>query len=127
FCILSRLFSSNDEEFFYISVYYAFHACKSFYFRLCTFHRYSLQTVDRRFFKVLPGFMTGNEVTIGGCGYEELARNMATISPQLLRFGEQDLAWLWDKRYFPEDGTGLKLYDVSSPVDRYKASEQNNA
>jgi len=127
FGMLSRLFISNDEQIYNISGDYAFHAGKNFVFKLGTFHRYSLQNVDRRFFKVLPGFMTGNEVTIGGWGYEEFARNMAKISPQLLRFGEQDLAWLWDKRYFPEDGTGLKLYDVSSPVDRYKASEQNNA
>jgi len=90
-----------------------------------TYHLYRTREVDRRFFKVLPGGLTGNEVSFD---FDPGGRdNNGAISPELLLFREQDLDHLWSPRNFKQNGTGLWLYDVSNPTDRYVATEQNNS
>lgn len=124
FGLLSRLFIKNTENVYNFSADYSIQPRPDVVLKAGTYQLYRTREMDRRFFKVLPGNFNGTETNQNlDFGSIDPFENYAA----LVRFREQDLAWLWDPRNFPEDGTGLKLFDVSSPLDRYLASEQNHS
>lgn len=124
FGLMSRLFIKNTENVYSFSADYSIQPRADVLLKAGTYQLYRTREMDRRFFKVLPGNFNGTEIDANlDFGSIDPFENY----PALVRFREQDLAWLWDPRNFPEDGTGLKLFDVSSPLDRYIASEQNNS
>lgn len=124
FGLMSRLFIKNTENVYNVSADYRIHPLPAVEVKVGTYQLYRTREMDRRFFKVLPGNFTGNET-------DQILQNGGPPAFQnygdLIRFREQDLAWIWNARNFPDDGTGLKLFDVSSPLDQYLASEQNNS
>ncbi len=124
FGLMSRLFIKNTENVYNVSMDYRIHPMPGVEVKAGTYQLYRTWEMDRRFFKVLPGNFTGNET-------DQVLQNGGPPAFQnygdLIRFREQDLSWIWNARNFPGDGTGLKLFDVSSPLDQYLASEQNNS
>lgn len=125
FGMMSRLFVKNKENMYNASLDYSWKPLSQVQLKAGTYHLYRTREVDRRFFKVLPGGLTGDEPSLT---YNPEGRdNNGQISPELLLFREQDLDRLWNPGNFKQNGTGLWLYDVSNPTDRYVATEQNNS
>lgn len=121
----NRFFVQNRENTYSAAIDYAVQLSPSFQLKAGTYQLFRNRVVERRFFKVTRGGLTGNETTLmftpGGWD------NGGRINPGLLTFREQDLAHIWQSQNFRDDGSGLQLYDKSSPIDRYVASEQNNS
>lgn len=120
--LMNRLFIKNIEDVYTFSADYTLKSAAQLELKVGTYQLYRTRETDRRFFKVLPGNFTGRESS-----WEGNVPSVYENDRQLTQFQEASLAWLWDARNFPDDGTGLKLFDVSSPADRYFAAEQNNS
>lgn len=124
--MVSRLFVKNTENLYNFSADYKLKLSRNFDLKAGTYNLFRYREVSRRFFKVNRAGLTGHEYDFSldplairdGFGYND---------PKLINFTEADLANVWSTGYFPKDGTGLAIYDVTSPVDAYKASEQNNS
>ncbi|WP_162946563.1 TonB-dependent receptor [Chitinophaga barathri] len=123
--MMNRFFVKNTENTYNGSADYSIQVTPKLLLKAGTYHLFRNRTVDRRFFKVNRGGLTGNEASLvftpGGWD------GNGKVDPKLLTFREQDLANIWQAANFREDGSGLKLYDGSTPIDRYVASEQNNS
>nr|WP_295869510.1 TonB-dependent receptor [uncultured Chitinophaga sp.] len=123
--MMNRFFVKNMENTYNGSLDYTAQLTSRLQLKAGTYHLFRNRVVDRRFFKVNRGGLTGNEVdlvyTPGGWD------NSGLIDPKLLTFREQDLGAIWHTDNFRDNGTGLQLYDVSTPLDHYVASEQNNS
>ncbi|WP_160710756.1 TonB-dependent receptor [Chitinophaga solisilvae] len=121
----NRFFVKNRENTYSAALDYSLQLSPSLLLKAGTYQLFRNRVVERRFFKVTRGGLTGNETTLvftpGGWD------NGGRINPGLLTFREQDLAGIWHPENFRNDGSGLQLYDMSSPVDRYVASEQQNS
>lgn len=125
FGMLSRLFVRNRENVYNASADYSYLITPTLQLKAGAYQLFRTREVTRRFFKVLPGGLNGKELTLSFApGAED---NHGAISANLVNFREQDLATLWDPANFLDNGTGLQLLDVSSPLDHYVASEQNNS
>ncbi|WP_173003053.1 TonB-dependent receptor [Chitinophaga sp. SYP-B3965] len=122
--MMNRFFVSNRENMYNGSADYAITVSPQLQFKAGTYQLYRIRSVDRRFLKVNRGGLINTEVASTDPGAWD---NNGKIDPALLNFREQDLGKIWSPEFFHEDGTGLQLYDVSSPLDQYVASEQNNS
>ncbi|MCW3464795.1 TonB-dependent receptor [Chitinophaga nivalis] len=121
----NRFFVQNRENTYSAAIDYSLQLSPSFLLKAGTYQLFRNRVVERRFFKVTRGGLTGDETTLQftSGGWD----NNGRIHPGLLTFREQDLASFWQPHNFRDDGSGLQLYDKSSPIDRYVASEQNNS
>ncbi len=126
FGLLSRLFVRNRENVYNASADYSFLVKPSFQLKAGTYQLFRTRAVNRRFFKVLPGGLNGTEQDLSNSP-NSVRDNNGQISPNLIYFREQDLATIWNAANFFDNGSGLKVFDVSAPTDRYVASEQNNS
>lgn len=123
--MMNRFFVKNSENTYNASADYSIQVSPELLMKAGTYHLFRDRSVDRHFFKVNRGGLTGNEFTLAFTpgGWD----NSGRIDPNLLTFREQDLGQIWQPANFKEDGSGLQLYDMSSPIDHYIASEQNNS
>ncbi|MHA4810851.1 TonB-dependent receptor [Flavitalea flava] len=124
--MISRLFVKNEENVYNASIDYSLHLDKNLVLKTGTYQMYKLRNVGRRFYRVNRGGLSPDEVAptdapsgyIGGYG---------SNNPGIINFTQQQLSSVWNPAWFPDDNTGLKLYDVTNPTDSYVASEQNNS
>lgn len=125
FGMMSRLFVRNNENLYNASLDYIWKPTPQWQLKAGTYQLFRTREVDRRYFKVLPAGLTGNETSFAfnGGGRD----NNGAISPELILFREQDLPSIWSATNFKQNGTGLWIYDVANPTDRYVATEQNNS
>lgn len=123
--MLNRFFIKNAENTYNGALEYSIAPLKQLTLKMGAYNMYRTRVVDRRFFKVNRGGLTGNEVSLvytpGGWD------NNGLINPAYLTFREQDLSNIWQPANFKDDGSALQLYDVSTPIDHYVASEQQNS
>lgn len=127
--MISRLFVKNNEHVYNGSIDYTFHLSKQALFKAGTFQSFKHRDVSRRFFRINRAGLAPNEIDTpsgeNGAGGWDLGYGMS--NPSLVRFRLQDLSTLWSPAFFPENNSGLQVYEATSPVDRYVASEQYNA
>ncbi|WP_160713760.1 TonB-dependent receptor domain-containing protein [Chitinophaga solisilvae] len=124
--IFNRLYTKIQERIYNASLDYTFHVTPALSFKTGAYELFKLRQVGRRVFR-------GNRA---GLGLYELRQ--PNDDPQwttghginnlaILRFRQDNLSTFWSHRNFPDDNTGLAMYDGTSPVDAYVASEQYNA
>ncbi|MGO4292047.1 TonB-dependent receptor domain-containing protein [Chitinophaga sp. RAB17] len=127
--MISRLYVKNNEHLFNGTVDYTFHASNQWLLRAGTFQSFKQRNVSRRFLRVNRAGLAPGEVSIpsneGASG--GWPQGYGVSNPALINFHLQDLSNVWSTTYFPENKSGLQLYDATSPVDKYVASEQYNA
>lgn len=124
--MIARLFVKNSESNYNGSIDYTFSFSPAVKLSAGTYQLFKVRHVGRRFFRVNRGGLSPNETftqngDLGwspGYGWNDI---------NILGFRFQNLPAIWNPVNFPEDGSGLTLYDATSPVDAYVASEQNNA
>lgn len=124
--MINRLFQQNDEKLYNLNAEYSFWIRKRLKLKAGTYHFFRDRLVNRRFFKVNRAGLTGTEVSFIESPDPRNDRFVSN-NRELIEFGMQDLDEVWSARYFADDNSGLKIYDATSPIDRYVASEQNNA
>ncbi|MBN9379749.1 MAG: TonB-dependent receptor [Chitinophagaceae bacterium] len=126
--MISRLFVRNIENAYNGSADYVFRLTPSLTLKTGTYQLYKTREVSRRDFVVNRGGLTTLDLAIGFNGTSR--GNEATGSGNnyfnLIQFRPQDLGKVWSTDYIRDDGTGLYIYDLTTPVDGYTASEQNN-
>jgi TonB-dependent receptor len=128
--MIARLFVKNSESIYNASVDYSFRISPSFKISAGTYQMFKNRQVGRRFFRVNRGGMDKNgldDAIIGSAIANGWTVGYGWNNPNTLDFRLQDLGRLWNPANFSEDNSGLGLYDATSPVDAYVASEQNNA
>ncbi|RFM26862.1 TonB-dependent receptor [Deminuibacter soli] len=125
--MITRMFIKNEEQLFNGAVDYTFHVQPAFDLKIGSCNFYKTRSLGRRLFRVnragldnglWPHAPNDDLGWYNGYGYND---------PSLLRFRAQDLSSVWSNKYFPDDQSGLAVYDVTSPVDAYVASERYNA
>lgn len=127
--MIARLFVKNSETHYNGSVDYSLAISPTVKLNMGSYQLFKQRQVGRRFFRVNRAGLSSNEsydptgsgISSGwtaGYGWNNI---------NVLEFRTQDLGKIWNPSYFPEDNSGLALYDATSPVDAYVASEQNNA
>ena len=127
--VISRIFQKNSENTYNGSADYTVKITPNIKFKTGTYNLYRHRQIDRRNFKILRGGLTGNEFSYEAENRKNpgFIENSGISNLNLIYFREQDLNHLWRTENFNEDGSGLGIYDVSNPTDRYVASEQNNS
>ncbi|NLR80397.1 TonB-dependent receptor [Chitinophaga eiseniae] len=127
--MINRLYIKNLEQVFNISADYTFHVTPDFYVKAGGYQLFKVRQVGRRTFRVnraglteseLEAVQNSNDNQQWTTGYNYNNINTLYFRPEALRS-------VWSSKYFPNDSTGLQVYDVTSPVDAYTASEQYNA
>ena len=124
--MISRLFVKNEENVYNASVDYSLSLHKDLSLKIGTYQMYKLRNVGRRFYRVNRGGLSPDDAGAGitSIGY---GGGYGLSNPNTVNFTQQQLGTIWNPAFFPDDNTGLKLYDVTNPTDSYVASEQNNA
>lgn len=121
--IISRVYIRNNEQVYNFSADHTLQLKQGAFLQVGTYQQWKQREVSRRYYSVNNGDLTGDlnvdiSTPSGSGGYIDLEK---------IRFREQDLPGVWSDHYFPEDGTGLKVYDRTNPTDSYIASTQHNA
>ncbi|NIG55364.1 TonB-dependent receptor [Chitinophaga sp. Cy-1792] len=124
--MISRLFIKNIENVYNVSLDYTFHITPAFYLKTGGYELFKTREVGRRTFRVNRAGLRNDE-TVPPYGDLDWTTNYGYSNMDLIRFRPQELSGLWSTKYFPQDMTGLALYDVTTPMDAYTASEQYNA
>ena len=127
--MISRLFVKNKENVYNASVDYAINLKRDLQIKLGTFQLFKTRDVGRRFFRVNRGGLAPDEVMMPGNqgSGDGWSQGYGLSNPNIIYFRLQDLGRIWDPANFPDDNSGLKIYDATTPVDSYVATEQNNA
>ncbi|NML23868.1 TonB-dependent receptor [Pseudoflavitalea sp. G-6-1-2] len=127
--MISRLFTTNREQVYNASIDYTMHLTKQWMVKAGTYQMYKLREVNRRFFRInRGGLMPGDHGGANGAANEPAYNDGYGLSDRRKTwFTPNQLNNLWSEYYFPENNSGLKIYDETSPSDSYKASEQNNS
>lgn len=125
--MISRLYIKNLEQIYSGAIDYTFQVKPRFSLKAGTYNLFKTRQVGRRFFRVNRGGLTNDQFL--PVGQDDLGwfNDHGNINQQLLRFSQQDLPEVWSSYYFKDDNTGLGIYDATSPVDAYVASEQYHA
>ena len=129
--MISRLFVKNQENIYNGSLDYTFRVSPSIELKAGTFQEFKTKDVGRRFFRVNRGGLAPGELMVpssdqtGGAGGWPWGYGLS--NPNIINWRLQDLSKIWNPANFPQDGSGLWLYDGTTPVDSYVATEQNNA
>jgi outer membrane receptor for ferrienterochelin and colicin len=124
--MISRLFVKNEENVYNASVDYSLSLNKHLLLKIGTYQMYKLRNVGRRFYRVNRGGLSPDDAG-GGITSIGYGGGYGLSNPNTINFTQQQLGTIWNPAFFPDDNTGLKLYDVTNPTDSYVASEQNNA
>lgn len=124
--MISRLFIRNLEQVYNASVDYTFHLTPSFTLKAGGYELFKTRQVGRRFFRVNRAGLSTDEY-YGPNGDLNWNTGYGYTNLPLVQFRPEDLSKVWSTHYFPADGTGLAIYDATSPTDAYTASEQYNA
>ncbi|MHA4806903.1 TonB-dependent receptor [Flavitalea flava] len=132
FGMISRLFTRQIENNYNGSLDYRYTLNASFHFSLGTSQLFKTREVGRRFFRVNRAGLAPDEtfdtnLGTGGGSNDGWNQGYGWINPSLIYYHLQDLGRIWNPANFPSDKSGLAIYDVTSPVDKYVASEQNNS
>lgn len=127
--MISRLFIKNKEIVYNGSVDYTFHLKPWFLLKTGVSQLFRTKDVGRRFFRVNRAGLAPGELNIPA---NQSLTDGWTVgygvnNPRNLNFQLQDLATIWSPVNFPDNNTGLAIYDATSPVDAYSATEQNDA
>ncbi|PSL50308.1 TonB-dependent receptor [Chitinophaga niastensis] len=124
--MISRLFIKNLEQVYNGAIDYTFHIRPEFSLKAGTYNIFKSRQVGRRFFRVNRAGLSNADInppTDDGEWYND----HGFINSALLQFSQQDLHKVWSPTYFNNDNTGLGVYDATTPVDAYVASEQYHA
>ncbi len=119
---ISRLWMRNSEGNYNASVDYAYRWKPWLSLRLGTFQQWKERRLYRRIYTVHEGDVTNPEDI-----YYQPGSSGLYIDPQLVRFREQDLPYVWSKEYLRDDYAGLRVHDRTSGADSYTGTEQNNS
>ncbi|MGO4288158.1 carboxypeptidase-like regulatory domain-containing protein [Chitinophaga sp. RAB17] len=92
-----------------------------------SYHLFRTRDVARRYFKVNRYGVQGKVLFNSTEAINGLPTNPEVVNQQVVQWRETDLPHLWNASYFRNDGSGLELYDATTPVDAYVGSEQNNS
>lgn len=127
--MISRLFVRNNENIYNASADYAINLHHDLKIKLGSFQLFKTRDVGRRFFRVNRGGLAPGEVMMPGNqgSSDGWSQGYGLSNPRIIYFHLQDLGTIWNSANFPEDNSGLKIYDATTPVDTYVATEQNNA
>jgi len=126
--MIGRLFIKNLEQVYNGSVDYTFHLLPALDIKAGGYQLFKTRQVGRRFFRVNRAGLSNGEVNAPVNAITiDWWNGFGVNNPELLNFRPQDLPNLWSAKWFPNDGTGLGVYDATTPVDSYVASEQYNA
>lgn len=124
--MISRLFIKTNQNTYNGSLDYSWQITTKFSLKAGTYQLYKTRDVNRRFFRVNRGGLAPDE-TINQLGSGGWYGDYGWSNLNIINFRYQQLPSIWNPANFPQYGSGLWLYDVTSPVDRYVASEQNNS
>jgi outer membrane receptor for ferrienterochelin and colicin len=125
--MISRQFTVSQEKVYNGSIDYVLHIDKHLSLKAGTYQMYKLRDVSRRLFRVNRGGLQqdDNGTTEGTPpGYID---GYGLSNQRLTHFTQGDLHAIWNPANFPDDNTGLRLYNITQPTDSYVASEQNNS
>ncbi|RBL89301.1 TonB-dependent receptor [Chitinophaga flava] len=125
--IISRLYIKNLEQIYNGAVDYTYQVQPGLSFKAGTYNMFKIRQVGRRFFRVNRAGLTNDQFLPARQDDLGWYNDHGNISPELLRFSQQDLPNVWSSTYFKDDNTGLAIYDATSPVDAYVGSEEYHA
>ncbi|RBL92775.1 TonB-dependent receptor [Chitinophaga flava] len=127
--MVSRLYIKNLEQVYNGSVDYTLHLQPNLYVKAGGYQLFKVRQVGRRFFRVNRAGLQSDELEAGPGNTDYLKWNtgFGYNNVSLLHYHLSDLPRLWNSHYFPDDNTGLAVYDATTPMDAYTASEQYNA
>ncbi|TDW96824.1 TonB-dependent receptor [Dinghuibacter silviterrae] len=128
--MISRTFIKLKENVYNASLDYTLRLHHDFSLKAGTYQLFKLREVGRRIFLVNRGGLQPGE-TLAPPGSEQAyngwPEGYGSNNPNLIFFRQQYLNTIWNPANFPNDGSGLGIYDVTNVTDSYVASEQNNA
>jgi TonB-dependent receptor len=124
--MLARLYIKNLEQVYTGSLDYTFHLDPAFFIKTGGYQLFKTRQVGRRTFRVNRAGLEIDELESvqGSNNYLKWNNGYDVSNINSLFYRPEDLPKLWSPRYFPADNTGLAVYDATSPVDAYVASEQ---
>jgi TonB-dependent receptor len=128
--MISRVFIKLNENVYNASLDYAFHVRPDLSLKVGTYQLFKTREVGRRTFIVNRGGLQPGEILqppSNESAYQGWPQGYGSNNPNTIFFRQQYLNTIWNPANFPDDGSGLAIYDVTSPVDSYVGSEQNNA
>jgi hypothetical protein len=128
--MISRTFIKLNDNVYNASLDYTFHVRPDLSVKAGTYQLFKTREVGRRIFLVNRGGLQpggylappGSEVVSQG-----FAEGYGNNNPNLIFFRQQYLNSIWNPTNFPNNGSGLWVYDVTTVSDSYVASEQNNS
>lgn len=123
---ISRIFTRNTEQIANASADYDWNVIRQLALKVGTYHSFRAREVSRRSFKVNQGNLTGHEVSFENQPIDE-QYGYGTIDFNKVNFRQSQLANVWSESFFPEDLSGLRIFDATTAADSYNASEQNNS
>ncbi|NML22406.1 TonB-dependent receptor [Pseudoflavitalea sp. G-6-1-2] len=122
--MMSRFFQQNHQHTYNAAVDFGYVVNRFLEVKAGSYNLFRTRNVARRYFKV------NRYGTQGRTLYENdqsEASNARVTNQELIRWKEQDLPYIWNDKYFRNDGSGLEVYDGTTPADAYLGSEQNNS
>ncbi|RAJ83114.1 TonB-dependent receptor [Chitinophaga dinghuensis] len=127
--MMARLYIRNLEQVYNGSADYSVTVNKNLSLKTGAYMLFKVRQVGRRFFRVNRAGLQPEELYVMQSTNDYLKWNSGYNynDPNLLQYQPKDLSHVWSNKYFPDDGTGLAVYDLTSPTDAYVASEQYNA
>lgn len=127
--MLARLYLKNLEQVYNGSVDYTFHLRPNFYIKTGGYQLFKIRRVGRRFFRVNRAGLQPDEIEVPNNSplYPKWQTGYDINDINKLSFRLGDLPKLWSPAFFPDDNSALAIYDVTSPVDSYTATEQYNS
>ena len=127
--MLARLYIKNLEQVYNGSIDYTFHLRPDFYIKTGGYQLFKTRQVGRRTFRVNRAGLEPDELEpmMGSNDYLKWWNGFDVSNINALYYRPEDLPKVWNAAYFPNDNTGLAVYDATSPVDAYVASEQYNS
>ena len=128
--MISRVFIKLNENVYTGSLDYTFHVRPDFSLKAGTYQLFKTREVGRRTFLVNRGGLQPGEqlqLPVNETVFQGWPEGYGVSNPNTIFFRQQYLNTIWNPANFPDDGSGLAIYDVTSVVDSYTASEQNNA
>ncbi|MBS0028157.1 TonB-dependent receptor domain-containing protein [Chitinophaga sp. 22321] len=125
--MMSRFFQQSQQQTMNAAADITFTPIRNTSFKLGTYHLFRSREVARRYFKVNRYGVGGRTIIPTSDKPEEQPSDPVDNNQDLVFWRESDLPKLWSLHHFRNDGSGLELYDATTPVDGYAGSEQNNS
>ncbi|MBS0031405.1 TonB-dependent receptor domain-containing protein [Chitinophaga sp. 22321] len=127
--MLTRIYIKNLEQVYNGSLDYTFQVHPAFYIKAGGYQLFKTRQVGRRTFRINRAGLEPDELEArqNSNNYLKWGNGYDVNNINLLYYRPEDVSKLWSNTYFPNDNTGLAVYDITSPVDAYTASEQYNS